>query len=98
MIMNIHHPEWAVFCDKLGGPDACDFQKNDEDEWTWKCKGGTDKTFATEILKEMGLNEEDVQGSLRYFEENGGHCDCEILLNVDTDADPDEAEVTEEIE
>jgi hypothetical protein len=54
MIMNIHHPEWAVFCDKLGGPDACDFQKNDEDEWTWKCKGGTDKTFATEILKEWG--------------------------------------------
>jgi hypothetical protein len=46
----------------------------------------------------VGLNEEDVQGSLRYFEEYGGHCDCEILLNVDTDADPDEAEVTEEIE
>jgi hypothetical protein len=25
----------------------------------------------------------DIPASLEYFEEHGGYCDCEILLNVD---------------
>jgi hypothetical protein len=25
----------------------------------------------------------DVEASLEFFMANGGHCDCEILLNVD---------------
>jgi hypothetical protein len=83
MIMTPEHPEWEVFCDKLSGPDACDFKQDEKGEYTWKCKGGTDKTFATSILQLMGLSEQEVQDSFRYFEEHGGYCDCEILFNVD---------------
>ena len=28
----------------------------------------------------------DTEATLTYFEEHGGHCDCEVLANVDTAA------------
>jgi hypothetical protein len=31
----------------------------------------------------MGFGLDDVVASLDYFNEHGGHCDCEILFNVD---------------
>jgi hypothetical protein len=31
----------------------------------------------------MGADDEDVATTLTYFDERGGYCDCEILLNVD---------------
>jgi hypothetical protein len=33
------------------------------------------------VMGQMG--NVDVDGSLEYFHEHGGHCDCEVLLNVD---------------
>ena len=29
------------------------------------------------------MGDVDVPGSIAYFEAHGGHCDCEILMNVD---------------
>lgn len=50
---------------------------------TWICKGGTNQDLSTAILQTMtGI---DVDATLRYFAENGGHCDCEVLFNVDPD-------------
>lgn len=74
-VMTPEHPRWREFADRLGGPEGCDFKNN-----TWKCNNLEDRPFATAILESMGA---DVEASLDYFYENGGHCDCEILFNVD---------------
>ena len=78
-IMNPKHELWNVFLNRLKGPEGCNY-KDEDGSLIWECKGGTNKDFATAILKTIpGI---DVEGSLAFFEENGGHCDCEILFNV----------------
>lgn len=80
-VMTPAHPRWDEFCDRLDGEEGCNFHKDAATgETVWTCKGGTDKSFATAILASMGgIN---VPASLEYFEQHGGYCDCEILLNV----------------
>jgi hypothetical protein len=86
-IMTIEHPRWEEFAERLEGPEGCNFTAEYDEAGNyidgsgrWQCKGGKDKTFATAILTDMGM---DVEASLKYFEVNGGYCDCEILFNVD---------------
>ena len=79
-IMQPKHPRWEEFCERLNGPEGIDYKQEKDGRWTWKCSGGEDKSLATAILKTMP--EIDIEASLKYFEDNGGHCDCEILLNV----------------
>jgi len=79
MVMNPSHPLWEEFCERLEGPEGCDFQKDEYDHITWNCKGGHDKPKARTILATMYI---DIESSLKYFEEHGGYCDCEILFNV----------------
>ena len=47
------------------------------------CAGGTNKDNAIAVMREMGGVE--IEATLEYFEDHGGYCDCEILLNVDRD-------------
>lgn len=70
--------QWAELFDRLAGPDACNFQ---DDKWT--CAGGNDKTFATEILMDMGIDEQERGRVLSLVDVLGGHCDCEILFNAE---------------
>ena len=81
-VMTTEHPEWDTFCALLSGPEACDFHQDEKGKWAWTCKAGRDKTFARTILMEW-WNDIDVGASLAYFDRHGGHCDCEILFNVD---------------
>ena len=37
--------------------------------------------LAKQIMADMGNI--DIPASVRFFEEHGGYCDCEIMLNVD---------------
>ena len=79
-VMTPEHSRWEEFCKRLAGPEGCNFKTGAKHGTTmWKCAGGDDKTFATKILKAMGMS---VAASLAYFDEHGGHCDCEILFNV----------------
>lgn len=82
-MMTPEHARWDEFCERLGGPDGCDFKSlgPGPDQFTFKCKN--DHTNAINILLEMGFGEPDIHASLDYFVERGGHCDCEILFNVD---------------
>ena len=80
-ILTPEHDKWEEFIKRLEGPEGCDFKGETASDMTWKCKGGMDKTFATAILKDM--KEFDVDATLEYFEEHGGHCDCEIIFNID---------------
>jgi hypothetical protein len=41
-----------------------------------------DHRHSKPILEALGF---DVESSLVYLEEHGGYCDCEILMNVDSD-------------
>lgn len=72
------HPRWTEFLDRLAGPEGCDFKE----DGSWRCAGGYDKTYATAIMRDMGLSETEIAYSLVDFEDHGGHCDCEILFNV----------------
>lgn len=86
-IVSHDHPAWEEFLDRLEGPEGCDFTEGEPgnvDSITWRCAGGMDKTYATAILRNMqnSYPDIDVEASLAYYNENGGHCDCEILFNV----------------
>ena len=93
MKMTTEHPRWGEFCERLGGPEGCDFKKDKKGEIHWKCAGGRDKSLATKILRKMGLTLREVAESFAYFEEHGGYCDCEILFNVDREDEADEEPV-----
>lgn len=86
-VMAPEHPLWDEFRERLEGPEGCNFQGEDDEEGklivdtvTWKCAGGKDKSLATAILET--ISDVDIPASLAFFEEHGGHCDCEILFNV----------------
>jgi len=83
-IMNTDHELWNEFAARLEGPGGCNFRredKNDPNSLTWKCAGGMNKDFAIAILKTMPNI--DIERSVAFFDEHGGHCDCEILFNVE---------------
>jgi hypothetical protein len=63
---------WEEFCRRLSS--ALDSRG---------CAGGTNKGCAEAVMREMGGIA--IEESLEYFEDHGGYCDCEILLNVDRD-------------
>jgi hypothetical protein len=86
--MHWGHPRWEEFVDRLGGPEGCNFVTL-EGERLHRCAGGTDKRLAVAILQRMGFSEASITGSLMWFEEHSGYCDCEILYNI---ASTDEAE------
>jgi len=72
------------FFSRLEGPEGCDFKEDPDPKkkFTWKCKGGTDKTFAKKILKEMKIDPDVQIDLLCRCDMHGGHCDCEILFNA----------------
>jgi hypothetical protein len=78
-IMTREHPRWDEFCDRLEGPEGCNFRQDENGKWIWDCDN--DQSLAIAILEKMGAI--DIPDSLEYFEEHGGYCDCEILMNVD---------------
>lgn len=86
MIMTPGHPQFADFVDRLEGVDGCNFRK-ENGLIVWDCTGGRDRPLARAILGT--ITDVDIAGSLAYFEERGGHCDCEILFNVVPWADLD---------
>jgi hypothetical protein len=70
--MSPDHPRWCEFLNALAGPEFCDFHNNQ-----WDCLGT--HLYAKRLLERFKV---DVEGSLAYFEEHGGFCDCEILFNL----------------
>ena len=79
-VMTPQHPRWEEFCERLSGPEGCNFKEGATPEkTTWTCAGGNARPCAVKILKAMGM---DAEKSLAFFSEHGGHCDCEILFNV----------------
>jgi len=89
-LMTPKHPKWDEFIERLAGIEGCDFSEDENGDPRWYCSGGKDKPEATKILRKMNAKIDDewminVEGSLEYFDEHGGHCDCEIIWNVKPD-------------
>jgi hypothetical protein len=77
-------PRWNEFYNALA-----DTLTISADPGTWRCDGdqGMNKDtpervhrYAKTVMANMG--NVDVEASLKFFEEHGGYCDCEILFNV----------------
>ena len=79
-----HEPALEPVCRLLG-----DTMTEGLPEGTWRCgndgSGGSKHRYAEAVLIELGGI--DIDGTLEFFREHGGYCDCEILLNVDPDPD-----------
>jgi hypothetical protein len=67
-IMNNQHPRWTNFLEFVN----ILFEYNDR-----RCSG--DSKFARFVLSKEGV---DIEKSIEYLQDNGGYCDCEILMNV----------------
>jgi uncharacterized protein DUF2695 len=72
MVMTIESPHWREFCDRLDRA----ISKQGCDARTLR--------LAEKVLRDMGGI--DIEASLEYFREHGGYCDCEILVNIDWNA------------
>jgi len=73
--MTPRHPRWNEFTERLEGVEGINYQPDSKE---WKCHH--DHRFSTAILETMP--DIDIPKSLKYFNKNNGHCDCEILLNI----------------
>ena len=80
-IISPKHPQWNEFCNRLSGPEGCDFREEGDGDKTWRCAGGMNKDYAKAILEDLGGF--DIQATFAFFDSKGGHCDCEILFNID---------------
>jgi hypothetical protein len=49
-------------------------------DFTWDCEH--DHTRVTRILGEMGLTYQQIEAAVEELDNLGGHCDCEVMLNV----------------
>jgi hypothetical protein len=78
--MNFDHPRWMEFVVRLNGPEGVNCRAVDGTPVSWTCNGDFQAT--SRVLKLMGGL--DITQSLEFFKSEGGYCDCEVLMNVDT--------------
>jgi hypothetical protein len=91
--MTPEHDRWEEFIDRLGGPEGCDFREKEDGSLTSICDpSNRRRPGCRRIMRRMGLSRRQIAASLAYFEEHGGYCDCEVLMNVD----PYEDDIVEE--
>lgn len=73
--------QWEDLFMRLEGPDGCNFREG-PNGGTWDCKGGTDLTFTKAFLEEMLDDQAERDRVLSVIDVFGGHCDCEVVFNV----------------
>jgi hypothetical protein len=73
-VLTPESPRWEQFIEKLSAALAEDGCAGDASDDT--------HCHAKFIIRAMGGF--DIESSLAYFEDHGGYCDCEIILNVAT--------------
>ena len=83
-VMTVDHPMYGEFYDRLCGPEACNFRK-DEKGPIWTCHN--DKRFIRAIIASMGIF--DVEASVVEIG-SGMCCDCEVAFNKAPEGEDDE--------
>jgi hypothetical protein len=93
-IMTREHPQWDQFIQILEGILYFHEIENEDGEpdIAWHCESDfTQTTAVLNFMISLGiLKDIDIDGTIEYFQENGGYCDCEVLFNVDDDNDDDD--------
>jgi len=93
-IMTREHPQWDQFIQILEGILYFHEIENEDGEpdIAWHCESDfTQTTAVLNFMISLGiLKDIDIDGTIEYFQENGGYCDCEGLFNVDDDDDDDD--------
>uniref|UniRef100_A0A6H1ZMW2 DUF2695 domain-containing protein n=1 Tax=viral metagenome TaxID=1070528 RepID=A0A6H1ZMW2_9ZZZZ len=79
-IMTTENERWDEFIENLEGEKGCNFT-GEEANIKWSCNSDKSRPLTRKILEEMGNI--DIEKTMKYFDEHGGYCDCEILFNVD---------------
>lgn len=85
-LMTPDHDRWHGFRTRLEGPAGCNFTEQvpgDPSTAHWSCGGGNDLSKSRAILLSMGYSSAFTDRSLEFFSAHGGHCDCEVLFNVE---------------
>jgi len=75
--MHPKHERWDEFIDLLW--DAIEFEWEEGKDFTSKCRPGT-HIHCREILPTLGA---DAEASIAHFSNNGGGCDCEVIVNME---------------
>jgi Protein of unknown function (DUF2695) len=82
-ILTPQSPRWNEFADALYETLTAGLPKDQ-----WRCDGDGYNNdpklvhrYAKQVMQDMRCV--DIDGSLAYFKDHGGYCDCEILWNVD---------------
>ena len=72
------HPGWKTFLTLL--EKKVNFRKMRNGRTTWTCDGKL--TFTRQILRARfpGVS---IEKTIKYLQDRGGYCDCEVLMNVD---------------
>jgi len=78
--MTPSHPEWGEFIKRLCGPEGINF-RDENGHLKWSCDESMERPIARRILKEH-YPTVDIEATMKYFEDHGGYCDCEIAFNV----------------
>ena len=79
--MSPNHPRWGEFCGRLASAEGINRRTDENGRYRSSCGYNFEKSTA--ILTTM--KDIDVQGSLDYFREHGGYCDCRVLCYFDID-------------
>ena len=88
IILTPDNNHWDWFISRLFGPEGCHFRGTNESPiGAFECDNSF--RFSREILTRMTRLAEqnpsfniDVEGTLQWFCDNGGYCDCEVVLNL----------------
>ena len=64
------------FLYRLAGNEGCQYTG-----FEWRC-GGSEFVYAKKILALMQIPDTEQEKVLELCKENGGYCDCEILMNA----------------
>ena len=80
LILTPDSERWHEFVGLLAGPEGLNW-RGENGNPRWDCDGCT-LTKSAAILC-VHFPEFNVNSTLEYFERHGGHCDCEVLFNVD---------------
>ena len=83
-ILTKEHQLWNDFCKRLEGEEGCNMQITGDglnlDDYQFRCDRTMERPYTKKILQKY--NNIDVEGTMKYFEKQGGYCDCEILFNI----------------